>query len=933
LPGVRSRSLADLPDEYAEFVRFFESDSAVSDAVTRFVETGLIQGAGILIVAQSGHITDLEATLTERGRDVDQLRRSGQLVLLDAEATLARAMRDGQPDREIFDEGVGRTFQKLSDRYPRVCTYEEMAGLLWNGGNVAGAIALEQLWRDRAKPSRSVLLFGYPLRSSAQAENASALASIRDAQALHRVIALLQKQSQAFAAQLDDRENFRSLFKQTPEMVCILRGPEHVFEFVNEAHIKALGFDAVGKTLREAQPESIEVHGILDEVYRTGKTAQLHEIPVTVTGRLRYFNLTYAARRNGAGLINGILGLGTEVTEQVQAREALARAKSEVEEAWRRAEISASQLEDAISDRTRELQASRNFLDSVIENIPHMVFIKDARDLRFVSFNRAGEELVGFRRSELIGKNDYDFFPKEQADLFVSKDREVLSGQSVVDIPEEPIETRHQGRRILRTRKIPLFGRDGKPQYLLGVSEDITEWKRSEEERLRMIREQAAVEERKRENERTAFLAEASTVLASSLDYHWTLKELARLAVPILGDWCTVTIVREDRAKERVAAVHRDPEKGALIDELSKCYPASLMDDETGIGRVIKTGKSALTPSVSDSALVATAKDQRHLEIMRELACYSCIIVPIFARGNILGAILVASSREERLYNESDLAILEELGRRAGIAIDHALLYEAAQKAVQARDEFMSIASHELKTPLTSLKLQAQIRARDLQRGELRRFAPERLSQLVAEDEKQVNRLTRLVDDMLDISRIQSGKLSFHPEDFDLNEMVEETLTRFSAQIEASKSGVAFIRGEVAPGHWDRFRIEQVFVNLLTNALKYGAGNPIEVRISVEGGRGYLSVSDRGIGIKREDQDRIFGQFERAISASSISGLGLGLYISRKIVEAHHGRISVRSEEGKGSVFTVELPLVEGSAKGLTTRVISGAPAKRGTGG
>jgi PAS domain S-box-containing protein len=180
----------------------------------------------------------------------------------------------------------------------------------------------------------------------------------------------------------NERENFRRLFKQTPEMVCILKGPHHVFVFVNEAHIRALGFDATGMSVRKAQPESTEVHGILDRVYRTGKTAQLHEIPVTVTGRLRYFNLTYAARRDDAGQIDGIMVLGVEVTDKKLAEKTL--------------ENSTAELERAVAQRTYELQASRNFLDSAIENIPHMIFIKDAQDLSFVSFNRAGEELLGF---------------------------------------------------------------------------------------------------------------------------------------------------------------------------------------------------------------------------------------------------------------------------------------------------------------------------------------------------------------------------------------------------------------------------------------------------------------------------------------------------------------------------------------------------------
>ncbi|HUP56676.1 MAG TPA: GAF domain-containing sensor histidine kinase, partial [Bdellovibrionota bacterium] len=461
-------------------------------------------------------------------------------------------------------------------------------------------------------------------------------------------------------------------------------------------------------------------------------------------------------------------------------------------------------------------------------------------------------------------------------------------------------------------------GSDGQPEYLLGISEDITDIKRAEEERLRVIREQVAFEERRRETQRASFLAEASTVLASSLDYRETLKMLARLSVPAIADWCTVTIVREDRTKERVAAIHSDTRKGHLIEELNQYYPASA-DEDTGIGHVIRTGQASFSSEVCDEMLVQSARDPRHLQIMRELGCRSCIVAPIHARGRTLGAISFVLCGEERSYSEADLAVTQELGRRAGIAIDNALLYEAAQTAIRARDEFLSIASHELKTPLTSLKLQAQIRARDLRKGALKRFAPEMLPQLVADDEKQINRLSRLVDDMLDVSRVQTGKMSYSREDFDLNDLVEDVLRRFAPQVEASRASVSFASESRAPGRWDRYRIEQVVINLLTNALKYGEGRPIEVGIQSREGKAILSVTDHGIGIAREDQDRIFGQFERAISASSISGLGLGLYISRKIVEAHQGSIRVVSVPGQGSTFTMELPLAVADEAGLRT--------------
>lgn len=231
------------------------------------------------------------------------------------------------------------------------------------------------------------------------------------------------------------------------------------------------------------------------------------------------------------------------------------------------------------------------------------------------------------------------------------------------------------------------------------------------------------------------------------------------------------------------------------------------------------------------------------------------------------------------------------------------------QKAVKIRDEFLSIASHELKTPLTSLKLQVQIRQRYLDKGELNRFSPEKIKTMSDEDETQINRLIRLVDDMLDISRMASGKLVIRKENCDLVLLVKEIIHRFELQLLESKCSLNFEAPAEIVGHWDKFRIEQVIINLLTNAMKYGKGGMIFLKLSQENDVAIISVRDLGIGIQPRDLDRIFEQFERAISPSEVSGLGLGLYIAQEIVKSHNGTILVESEYGKGSTFTVKLPL------------------------
>ena len=359
----------------------------------------------------------------------------------------------------------------------------------------------------------------------------------------------------------NERENFRNLFRQTPEMVCILKGPEHTFEFVNEAHIKALGFDATGMAVRVAQPESVEVHGLLDDVYKSGVTAHLRELPVTLGAKLRYFNLTYAARKNEFGNPNGIMILGAEVTDQVEAREGIILAKNE------------------------------------------------------------------------------------------------------------------------------------------------------------------------------------------------------------------------------------------------------------------------------------------------------------------------------------------------------------AQESLKKRDEFLSIASHELRTPLTSLKMQLQLSQKILSRHPLKDHFDERINSSLLKSVKQVNKLAILVDDLLDVSRIECGKLSFNFQQTDITALLSEVVDRYAEKAADIKIPIGFYPSQTRQIYCDPYRMEQVFSNLISNAFKYGGGKMVNMKIWEERNDIFVEVEDAGIGIPDEKIPLIFKRFERAIPDSRISGLGLGLYISKTIVDAHKGEIKVQSDLGIGSKFIVRIPV------------------------
>lgn len=397
---------------------------------------------------------------------------------------------------------------------------------------------------------------------------------------------------------------------------------------------------------------------------------------------------------------------------------------------------------------------------------------------------------------------------------------------------------------------------------------------------------------------RAHFLARATAALSEVLDVEQIPARLAGLAVPEIADWCTIHVLEEGELR-CLAATHVDPALSAsLLDRAQR--PRVTARPPRAV--VLETGEPLLLPRIAHDQLRAVVGEEE-ARLLAELGTSSILAVPLTAHGQRIGALTLGIGRARRPYGEQDLDLARELGDRAAIAIENARLFRQAQDAVAARDEFLSIASHELYTPITSLKLAVQTLARD--RHALSPEAVARANELL---QRQVDRLAQLVGELLSITRIRAGRLPLELDEVDLCEVVRSVIQQLEPDLVRAGCPLTLDCPERLAGRWDRSRLGQVVTNLLTNALKFGTGRPIEVELRGRAEEVLLRVRDHGIGIEPQQLARLFQPYERAAPAGTVGGLGLGLYIVRGIVEALGGTVTVESAPGEGSTFQVALP-------------------------
>lgn len=411
--------------------------------------------------------------------------------------------------------------------------------------------------------------------------------------------------------------------------------------------------------------------------------------------------------------------------------------------------------------------------------------------------------------------------------------------------------------------------------------------------------------------QRFAFLAEASTRFAESLDYEAILASVTGLVVPQLADWCVVDVLESDGSMRRLESACADAARPELAQQIQRCYPLDSRG-QLGVARVVHTGRPELCPHVSEAVSTAGVGEAEQLQLLLGLGVSSLMCVPLLARGRTLGTITLMSAESGREYGADDLSLAEALARRCALAVDNAWLYRQAQQSIRVRDEFLANAAHELKTPVATIHGYVEL---------LQQWTPEdrerRQPQALEAVGRQCERLRRLTQEMLEISRLELGNLQLNRQQFELGELAGEVLQRIRATTPRHRMLLYSETGVVVDA--DRDRIEQVTGHLLHNAIKFSPnGTDIELRVSSREGEALVSVQDKGIGIPKERQSHLFERYYRAHAGTvyDTGGMGIGLHLCWELIARHGGRTWFKSEEGRGSTFSFSIPLANRDADG-----------------
>ena len=617
------------------------------------------------------------------------------------------------------------------------------------------------------------------------------------------------------------------------------------------------------------EDRQLEERGILDGVRRAfaGEATKLPPVAYDppageFAGRPRWVQAFIYPVKDGEGRVREVVLVHEDVSVRLRAEEAL-----------------------------RESQAR---LEGIVESAMDAIVTVDEGQ-RVVLFNRAAEQMFGRRAVEAVGLPLDDFLParfrRDHGEHVRAFGRTGVTTRAMAG-SRAVAGLRADGTEFPLEASISQIEAGGRKLYTV-IMRDITERQGAEEERR--------------------FLADATTALASSLDFAATLAVVARLAAQFLTDYCLVDLVEDDGQVRRLVAEHRDPERADRWRAMQARYPVAADSDHT-VARVLREGRAELFAAIGDAELARISPHAGHAAELRRLGVRSAMTVPLVARGRTLGALTFVSTAPGRSYGERELRLAEELARRAGLAVDNARLYQRAQEANRAKDEFLATLSHELRTPLTPI-----IGWVHLMRGGIR---PEDLEHGLTVIDKNSQSLSRLINDLLDMSAILNDKMRIDRAPVPLGSVIRQAAETVRPQAERRGVLIEFDSCDAAALEvsGDRTRLAQVFWNLLTNAVKFShEGGRVRVACERDGGVARVHVEDEGVGIEPEFLPRVFDRFEQADMSTTkqYGGLGIGLALVRSFVEAHGGTVTAASDgANRGSRFTVSLPLAGDRGRG-----------------
>ncbi|MFP2902324.1 PAS domain S-box protein, partial [Corallococcus sp. 4LFB] len=543
-------------------------------------------------------------------------------------------------------------------------------------------------------------------------------------------------------------------------------------------------------------------------------------------------------------------------------------------------------LRDISARRRAEdlLRLSEERFRTAFEGAPVGMALVDL-DGRFLLVNAALCELVGYSREELLSRSFQELTAPEE----VAQDQENAARMrrgELRSFQREKHYVRKDGRRIaILMWSAVVRDAAGRPLHFISQMQDITE--RQELERA------------------WRFLADVGPRLAASLSSRTTVATVAELTVPALADWCVVACLDGSGRLHHVECAASEPRMAERLRTLGEAYGTQPLPPDRITASVLRTGRPVLLPEVPPEMFEAVAVDARHLEQLRQLAPRSVIVVPLRSRDRNLGVILLATSGSGRRYGARELALAEELARRAALAIDNARLFEQSEQAIRLREEVLRVVAHDLRAPLNVIQLSASMLEKGLPEGGGVRHRLETL-------QRSVQRANRLIQDLLDVARMDGGVLPVERRPLEVAPLIQEVMEQHRGLAEARALRLQAHVPEAVPRVLaDPERLLQILSNLLGNALKFTPeGGHILLRVQPEAGQVRFQVTDTGPGISAEDRPRIFERFWQA-GPKRKEGAGLGLAIVKGLVEAHGGQVGVESAPGAGSTFFFTLPVAE----------------------